>query len=151
MDQHICYSLQDELFIHYGLTKSVDKQKQRGHQSWTISNLRKSLLLYIIYSTHIKPSITTQTITVNMGVVIKGIFHFIRTSFGVSIQTQNRLSQIPIWLSGSVLTQLLPTFPPVSSCDCSCLFDCFCFAILESTMFWYLVKMMKKYENKTPK
>ncbi len=39
VDQHICHSLQDELFIHYGLTTSMDIT--RALQSSVISNLRK--------------------------------------------------------------------------------------------------------------
>lgn len=38
MDQHICYSLQDKLFIHYGLTTPVDKkQGYFNHRSFPTS------------------------------------------------------------------------------------------------------------------
>lgn len=46
VDQHICYSLQDELFVHYGLTISMDTT--RALQSSVISNLRNYFYLSTI-------------------------------------------------------------------------------------------------------
>lgn len=36
VDHHICYSLQDELFIHYGLTACMGKQK--GHLKSSVAS-----------------------------------------------------------------------------------------------------------------